>query len=454
MKQDTYSQMPAWLRKTLLYSLGLVLVLMPFHAFISTWGGTAIGPLWLWKSWKEILIVVLVVMTVGWLLTKPAIIRQLSKNPLIDLVTLYVLFHVVMVLFFISRNGLDATSAGLAMNLRYLGAASLAYLLLTYGTIRELWLKWAIWFVLIAGLVVAVLGIIQALFVPADFLTNFGYSDTTIAPAVLIDDQPDLLRAFATLRGPNDFGAYLILPFVLVVAWFRRFPAWLSIGMLAVLSWAIVLSSSRSAWIGLVIAVAAYLALIAGKRLSLKAIGFVIAGLLLLGVVGLYASVNISVLRQAVFHSSPGDPSLTEGSTDDHIQATTNGVFRVINEPLGCGVGCAGPASYYGPDPRISENYFVQIAEEVGLLGLLLFLMIIGLVAYKLYRAPDKSVLSRVLLAVLLGHIAIAMLLHVWSDDPLSITWWLLAGAVIGYNESKTWTKSKNSLRSRTSSSS
>ncbi len=442
--------MPLWLQKTLLYSLGLILVLMPVHAFLSTWGGTAVGPLWLWKSWKEILIVGLVVVTVGWLLTKPVIVRQFSRNPLIILVTLYVLFHILMVLFFVSKNGQDAASAGLAMNLRYLGAASLAYLLFAYGSLKDLWILRAMWFVLTAGLVVAILGIVQVLFVPADFLTSFGYSDVTISPAVFIDNQPDLLRAFATLRGPNDFGAFLILPFVLVIAWFRRFPTWLSIGMLTILSWAIVLSSSRSAWMGLVVATSVYISLVLGKRLSLKTIGLVTVGLIVIGAVGLYASINVPVLRQAVFHSSPGDSSLTEGSTDDHIKATLGGLERVVDEPLGCGVGCAGPASYYGPDPRISENYFVQIAEEVGVLGIVLFLMIIGLVAYKLYRAPDQSKVSKVLLATLLGYLTIAMLLHVWSDDPLSITWWLLAGAVIGYNESKTWKTSKSSLHSKT----
>ena len=55
---------------------------------------------------------------------------------------------------------------------------------------------------------------------PLDFLTHFGYNkDTTIAPYDLIDANPNAPRAFATLRGPNDYGAYLILPLVIVLAY-------------------------------------------------------------------------------------------------------------------------------------------------------------------------------------------------------------------------------------------
>ncbi len=454
MNKDTYSEMPRWLQNTLLYSLGLVLVLMPLHAFLSTWGGTAIGPLWLWKSWKEILLLMLVGLTVCWLVSKPKIIKKLSRNPLIILVTTYVALHLILLIIFADENNQDAAAAGLAMNLRYLGAASLAYLLFAFGNLQKQWIERALWFVLIAGLILAVLGIVQVFLLPADYLVMFGYSDSTISPAVLIDNQPDLLRAFATLRGPNDFGAFLILPFIVTIAWFKRFPLWVSISILTVISWAVILSSSRSAVVGLAVAVASYGLLVTGKRLSYKTVTIVMSSLIVVSIIGLYASLNIAVVRQAIFHSSPGDSSLTEGSTDKHIQATVGGIVRVVEDPLGCGVGCAGPASYYGPDPRISENYIVQIAEEIGVIGVVLFLSIVGLVGYKLFRSQDHTEASTILLSALLGYIAIAMLLHVWSDDPLSITWWLLAGAVIGYNESKTWKKSKTSLHSRTSSSS
>ena len=153
----------------------------------------------------------------------------------------------------------------------------------------------------------------------------------------------------------------------------------------------------------------------------------IIVGFLVLATVG-------PSMRLAVFHSSPGDAHLFEGSTINHFKATSEGIDRVIANPVGCGLGCAGPASYYSDYPRISENYYVQIAEEVGLLGLVVWLFVfLGVMKSLLgiYRRQDSSI-ALVLFASGVGLAVIGMLLHVWADDPLSLTWWGLAGYVIG----------------------
>ena len=446
--------MPTWLSRTLFVGLGMVFVLLPFHAFISTWGGTAIGPLWLWKSWKELLLTALFLLLLAWLVSSPQRLRVLFSKSYVLLLGLYVLLTLVLTAVFFGENGSEATTAGLAMNLRYLLVAVLAYALFLYGGLGESWLKRSVWFLVVAGTLVAILGIIQVLLLPSDFLARFGYDEATISPATLIDDNPDLLRAFATLRGPNDFGAFLILPIVAVIAYSKRLPAWAVVTPMFFMSWALVLSSSRSAWLGALAAIAVFASVYATKRLSRRSILSGLAALILVGVVGLYAAINLPILRMAIFHSSPGDSSLTEGSTDDHLTATLSGIERVAASPFGCGPGCAGPASYYGDNPKISENYFVQIAEEVGVLGLVLFAALLIVIGRRLFRLARSQILARVLLAVLAGHVIIGLLLHVWADDPLSMTWWLLIGAVLGYNERQQWKKSKNSSRSRTSSSS
>ena len=451
MARTQDATMPTWLTRTLLVGLGFIFVMMPVHAFVSTWGGTVIGPLWVWKSWKELLLVLLVLPVFVWLATNRSALRQVAKNPLAIGVVLYIALSVVLAITFWSENGSQAVMAGLAMNLRYLGIAALAYLLFRYGDLSETWLVRGMWFVVSAGVFVAVLGIMQILIIPSDYLVMFGYEKgVTIAPYTLIDNNPDLLRAFGTLRGPNDFGAFLILPIILVITQVRRLPIWVSISLLGLLGWGLILSSSRSAWIGMVVALMAYAFYTIGRRLKLTYIIGLLAILVITFAGMFYAAVNVAVLRQAVFHSSPGDPSLTEGSTDKHLTATLNGITRVVEQPLGCGVGCAGPASYYGEQGKISENYFVQIAEETGIVGLIFFLCVVGYVAYRLAKNRRQQVLSRALLVTLFGYVAIGLLLHVWSDDPLSITWWLLTGAVIGNNEKSSWRKSKSSSRSKT----
>lgn len=447
--------MPTWLSRTLFTGLAVVFVLLPFHAFISTWGGAAIGPLWLWKSWKELLLTGLFVLLLAWLVSAPARMRELFRKPHVVVLSAYVLLTFIMAAVFADQNGADATAAGLAMNLRYLLAAVLVYAVFRYSNMSKVWLKRASWFLIGVGTIVAIIGIIQVLLLPSDFLVRYGYdTESTIAPATFIDDNPELLRAFATLRGPNDFGAFLIIPILLVIAYAKRLPIWVSVCSLFFMSWALILSSSRSAWLGLLAAVGVYIGIYARRRFSRKHLAASIGAVIVAGSVGLYAAINVPVLRMAVFHSSPGDPSLTEGSTDNHLNASVDGVNRVLENPLGCGPGCAGPASYYGNNALISENYFVQIGEEVGLVGLGLFVLLLVMVVRELLRSAKYLLLARVLVAALVGYIVIGMLLHVWVDDPLSITWWMLVGAVLGYNERQQWKKSKNNLRSRTSSSS
>jgi len=146
---------------------------------------------------------------------------------------------------------------------------------------------------------------------------------------------------------------------------------------------------------------------------------------------------TVPALRLAIFHSSPGDMSLTEGSTEDHWKATFAGAKDAITHPFGQGVGTAGPASFYNTTatPKIAEDYFVQISQEVGLLGLALFIIICVLLVYDLFRQRGQM-LPMVLLASFAGVSVINLFLHAWVDDPTSMVWWALAGLFV-YNNKK-----------------
>jgi len=434
MKRD---YLPTWLQQTLLVSLAVVIVLMPLHAFISTWGGTAIGPLWLWKSWKEILLAGLSVPVIVWLSLKPKRWASLVSDKLFWPIVGFVILAVLMGIAYLQFNGTDAFAAGLAMNTRYFLIFGLAYTLFRFGKF-----DWPVMrrrmavFLISAGVLLGAVGLIQVKLLPIDFLSQFGYDkDTTIAPYTLIDENPDALRAFATLRGPNDYGAFLLLPLVLSLLFVKR-NKWFLVGT-AVILLGIFLSSARSAWLAAIITILALVLLVYGSKVfrSRRAIGIAAISVGVVAVIG-FAAVSIPSVRLAVFHSSPGDSSLTEGSTDQHWQATMGGISRVAQQPFGCGTGCAGPASYYSNDPKISENYYVQIAEELGVVGLGLWTVIAGAVGWRLWKLRADW-FARGLLASFVGLTAIGFWLHVWSDDPLSLTWWALAGVVLGIYATK-----------------
>jgi uncharacterized membrane protein len=108
-----------------------------------------------------------------------------------------------------------------------------------------------------------------------------------------------------------------------------------------------------------------------------------------------------------------------------------SGLSDALHQPLGRGPGTAGPASVYNNHPaRIPENYFVQLAEEIGWLGLIVFLLIYWLAAKGLYFAKTNP-LALGLLAALVGITFINFLSQAWTDNTLSYLWWGLAGIVL-----------------------
>jgi hypothetical protein len=107
-----------------------------------------------------------------------------------------------------------------------------------------------------------------------------------------------------------------------------------------------------------------------------------------------------------------------------------DGLRDIAAEPLGGGPGSAGPASFYNGAPRIAENYFIQVGQEVGVVGLGLFAAITVLIGQRLLRGRTV-LLNQVLFASLVGLVAVNLLLHAWTDDTLAYIWWGLAGAAV-----------------------
>jgi O-antigen ligase len=95
-------------------------------------------------------------------------------------------------------------------------------------------------------------------------------------------------------------------------------------------------------------------------------------------------------------------------------------------------VGSAGPASFRNTDgvPKIAENYYLQLGQEVGVLGMALFIAINILVGVELWKLRTQT-LSRILLASLVGITFINLVSHAWTDDTISYVWWGLAGIAL-----------------------
>lgn len=378
------------------------------------------------KSWKELLMLLLVPMAIV-IVSRRGLWRELSRDWIFRIVIAYAALHLVTLAWI--YNGAAATAAGLAIDLRYVLFFTLVYVLIRVAPgYRSLLLRVG----LIGAAVVVGFATLQ-LFLPVDSLKYIGYSTDTIAPYLTVDKNPDYIRVNSTLRGPNPLGAYVVIVISLLAAAlvYRKPPldrraSLVPIGLLTLTSLiALWISYSRSALVAAIVGVGTVLMLTIARRLSAKQwiAGFAVLGAL---VGGLIAGQNSQFVSNVLLHENPVGGSEIS-SNDGHIESLEYGLSRMIVQPLGAGVGSTGSASLRGNSPTIIENQYLFTAHEVGWLGLVLFMALFGLIMMRLF-AHRRDWLSLGVFASGIGLALIGLLLPVWVDDTVSLIWWGLAG--------------------------
>lgn len=402
-----------------------ILVLVPFHAVLSTWAGSNFGHLDLFRIWKELLMLPLASYCFWALWHDRTLARQLAGSWLVRLSLLYMVWFIGFGLL-AHASGSVNTQALLyswITNLRLVAWLGIVWVVTArYKLVLEHWRPIVLW----PAAAVVFFGLLQRFILPADVLRHVGYGPTTIPATETVDHNLAFRRIQSTLRGANPLGAYLIVALATAItSWRRRLSALLIIGAAIVLF----CSYSRSAWVGAVVMVAVLLWWQLSRRLRVLALVIGLAGaVLLVGLVWQFR--HNTALQNTVFHTSSTSQS-TISSNEAHGQAIQQGLRDVWHQPLGRGPGTAGPASFRNNHPaRIAENYYVQLVQEVGLLGAGLFVAINCLLAWQLWQRRNHQ-LAKVLLASLAGIAVANMLLPAWTDDTLAILWWGLAGAAM-----------------------
>jgi hypothetical protein len=444
-----------YLRQKWAVFIAVFFIYIAVHPFLTAFVGSLTGVYAPIKIWKDVVIafIALVVLVIS--LSSVHLRRQIWSDNITRILAAYVVLTFGMFLY--HRSFLDDSGfAGLIFNLRFIALffaiyAGIRALRIGQANLRigELRLKQLL---IGIGSMVAFFGVLQVTVLPTSFMQFFGYDGVyTISPVSTVDNDPGVRRAFSVLRGPNELGAFLILPFVLVLERiFRRDPKAKIYSVCAIIiAIAIFYSHSRSAAIGLIVAVSVLVLGYVASSLSRKGIIGVFSAIAMVGLLIVLSASVYPPMRMIVFHSSPGDKSLIEGSTFDHFNASKSGVTDVIHNPLGRGVGEAGPASFYqtdGEQPRIAENYYIQIAQEVSVLGVILFIGLLGVIIRRLQITRPKANLP--LVSAVLGLSAVAMLLHTWADDPTAyVAWALLAVSLMTKGETHERTTNKKAKR-------
>jgi hypothetical protein len=244
-----------------------------------------------------------------------------------------------------------------------------------------------------------------------------------------------LIRYSSTLRGPNVLGAYLVAMIPLLVSFWIFIRKELSLRYQLLFSLTLLFSVatlyftySRSAWIGLVVAILTYLFFVF-KKYKLQM--FIFAALIsIAAIIIVIPNRNTYFIQQVVFHTDPSEQS-SVNSDDQHLQSLQSGFSGIKNNIKGHGIGAAGIASTYGDNPQIVENYFLDIAFQFGYLGLIL-LLLIYFYTFRMLWVVRNNWLAVSLISSLFGLVVVSLFWPVWSDETVAYIWWGLAGIVLG----------------------
>jgi len=411
-----------------------ILLLIPFHATLSVWLSTVFGHYTALRLWKEYVLIVMAVIALSLTLNNRQLRQRLRHSWLFWLTIGYILLTLLLGFISLASHHVDRTAFGYAVvvNLRLVVFFWVcAFVASQSNKLHRNWQK----LLLFPAVLVVLFGLFQHFVLSSNFLSHLGYGPHTIAPFETVDQNNQYVRIQSTLRGPNPLGAYLVVIITAVSILFfgarKRLKRW-TLAVYGLVATAVLFYTySRSAWIGVVLAVALSIWLsLLGRRG--RWLGGALIAIVIIGSAAAYLSLRHNLRFENTFlHTSTRTRSVVS-SDQNHEGALVSGIKDIIHQPLGRGPGTAGPASVYNNHPaRIPENYYVQIGQEVGVLGVAVFITINVLIARVLWHNRHDR-LSLLLLCSLIGISVVNLVSLAWTDDTLAYLWWGLAGIASG----------------------
>jgi hypothetical protein len=304
--------------------------------------------------------------------------------------------------------------------------------------------------VLAVTAITAVIGLFEALFSATWNHLAVKVLGFTAYRHVVLHEQPsasfrlDDVRVFASVHGHrivrigsvlfNDISIAFVFAIGIGIAVELvargRASRWV-IASLPVLGIALVLTQTRSAILAAVVATVLALRRRAGKSLAARA--RLARGLAVL----LIVAVPVVVATGAL-----GRFAAAGQSNAAHLKSLHIAVDTMVSHPLGLGLSTAAGGGQLaqqqttsGAPVIISESQYLQVGTQLGVLGLVLYLVLLAFVLRRLLRRDEDdpaavapSALSNVTVGVLVG----ALVTIPFSSVEVALLFWGLAGLAVG----------------------
>jgi len=298
---------------------------------------------------------------------------------------------------------------------------------------REQWRK-VLWGIFAVAVLVAIFGLYQALVLHYPFLHRYFTNSKGRIPSAYLAFRFGFPRATSTMTTPNQLGFYLTtiilvsLNLAIHLAGQRR---WVYLAISGACSIGLLFTLSRSAWLALALGLLVSFVFAPQKRLL--AIGVGVSLLLILPIAW-----RFHLTDRIVDTITLRDPS-ARGKMPSILQ----GVAVVQAHPQGVGLGTVGSRTErFGDAMQLhSESYYVQLAMELGIPGLILYLLFVFAIVATLFGVcrnvtdVGRQALPVAALAAVIGVSAGVMFIPALQDIAVASYLWFFAGLGIQIGE-------------------
>lgn len=280
-------------------------------------------------------------------------------------------------------------------------------------------LKTTLFFQIMSALLLSVYGIYQYFFVKVP--TAIAWVDVKQFPELAT-------RVYATLENPNVLAEYLMLVLPLALgmllagkSFSRKFIFSIITGIITI---CLVLTFSRGAWLGLVLALVVFAALKEPRLLIL---------LILISLISPLFMPSVVINRVASIGS-------LEDSSNAFRVTIWIAALRMIKDYwiTGVGLGLSAFSRVYrdymiaGTPALHAHNLYLEMGIEMGIVGLLVFLWMITAGLSKAMNSIKKDTWSSFILAgvigALSGHLLHGLFDYVWFSPRIVLAFWLFFG--------------------------
>ena len=353
--------------------LGILLILLPFNAFINSFFVYKLD-FGLVKYWKELIVGMILLLSSINLLDLKDVKEKIPKW----IIVFGSLFLVILMINFISI-GLSGASL-IALRLDGLIVAMVFVGFWLSQVMDDCQKELLVRIFLGATFVSLILGLIVYFVLGNEVLVNLGfrndwstyYVNQGLAFCQRIEHS-QLCRFQGFLSGPNQMGAFLILYLGLTMQ--SKFANKFKIMFFIVGVISLILTFSRSAWIGFMLSSFLYVVFV--NQSQIKRYWKIIGSSVLVGLVAVYIFA-FDMIRAVVIRVD---------SNSEHVRLWKEGLEFWLNSFwLGNGMGSVGPASRYFSTELIPESWFLQVAGQYGLIGLMAFIGFYAVCTQELFK--------------------------------------------------------------------